>query len=59
MVRVISEDADSLLMPNPLDRVHSEIAPVILRSFREPFVEVEVLLKVLERAGLGEPKKVL
>ena len=43
MVRVVSEDANSLLIPNNLDRVHSEITPVFLRSRREPFVEVGVL----------------
>ena len=45
MVRVVSEDADSLLIPNNLDRIHSEITPIFLWSRREPFVEVGVLFE--------------
>ena len=57
MVRVISEDDDTLMTPKSLDRVHSEITPVIPRCHREPVVEVKVLLRVREMAG--EPTNVL
>jgi hypothetical protein len=43
MVRVIKEDANSLMMLKSLDRVPSEIIPVCLRYCRKPFVEVQVL----------------
>jgi hypothetical protein len=44
MARVINEDAD-LPMLKSLDRVHSDFIHMFLRSCKERFVEVGVLLK--------------